>query len=390
VLEGRVAEKKAITTTTATNAGGGATAAPTAAPAVAADASSSGRAWEHLDTQRNVVFTARHEALTFPIKVEDVPAAAPAAGGTGTAGGGTTTPGMPKYNQFRFRFVEVQDSAFQLGGTYGEVITETVDPATGQKVRNVTFALLPPSPEARAKLQLAEITLLTEDDVAPYKRVPEAPKEGTSAQAFDAELYSHLIEGMPGTSGDDKVVLFERANPGGKGGETSGDTAAVAAGVSVAVLAAVAVAALVMRRRGTSLSGFGGGFRSKLGSFRMPFGGGGGSGSAGHGVEMRNAPVPLSHQASMGNFAGANPASMGQGSAVPHFVGSNPMSKPKPLNRQGTFTKARPPPPPSTAIEEFAPMPPGWFENTDPSSGKTYYYTETGDVTWIRPTMSIV
>ena len=159
----------------------------------------------------------------------------------------------------------------------------------------------------------------------------------------------------------------------------SGDTAAVAAGVSVAVLATVAATALVVRRRGTS-----------LGSFHMPFGGGAGSGSAGHGVEMRNVPVPLSHQASMGNFAGANPASMGQGASVPHFAGSNPMGKPKPLNRQGTVTKARPPPPPSTAIEEFAPMPPGWFEGTDPSSGKTYYYTEAGDVTWIRPTTSIV
>lgn len=31
------------------------------------------------------------------------------------------------------------------------------------------------------------------------------------------------------------------------------------------------------------------------------------------------------------------------------------------------------------------PLPPGWFEHQD--KGRTYYYTERGDVTWVRPTL---
>ena len=58
--------------------------------------------------------------------------------------------------------------------------------------------------------------------------------------------------------------------------------------------------------------------------------------------------------------------------------------------RVRTYTKAKPPAPPTRSIETFAPLPPGWLEATDPASGNMYYYTEFGDVTWVRPTVSIV
>ena len=35
-------------------------------------------------------------------------------------------------------------------------------------------------------------------------------------------------------------------------------------------------------------------------------------------------------------------------------------------------------------------LPPGWYENVDPSSGNTYYFNDHGDTSWVRPTMSAV
>ena len=42
------------------------------------------------------------------------------------------------------------------------------------------------------------------------------------------------------------------------------------------------------------------------------------------------------------------------------------------------------------SMVQHVPLPHGWFETTDDSTGKTYFYNEHGDVSWVRPTVSIV
>ena len=93
-----------------------------------------------------------------------------------------------------------------------------------------------------------------------------------------------------------------------------------------------------------------------------------------------------------------------QPSTNPSFRGQNPMTnaavvaesnplaqaRKTPLNRQPTFSRDKPAPPPEMSISHFSPLPPGWHEATDPNSGNRYYYTDFGETSWIRPTVSIV
>ena len=46
-------------------------------------------------------------------------------------------------------------------------------------------------------------------------------------------------------------------------------------------------------------------------------------------------------------------------------------------------------PAPAASMVSHTPLPLGWFENFD-ESGRHYYYNECGDVSWVRPTVSIV
>ena len=66
----------------------------------------------------------------------------------------------------------------------------------------------------------------------------------------------------------------------------------------------------------------------------------------------------------------------------------NPMHK-KIAGERHAARDAKLPKTPSD-LTEHVPLPGGWFEATDGDTGKTYFYTATGDVSWIRPTTSIV
>ena len=82
-------------------------------------------AWEPLDAQRGVLFGARHQTMTFPIKSAVWPA--------------------PTYTQYRFRFRTVQNAPFQLGAATaitGEAERESTDAAAGTTRRTTNRAAI--------------------------------------------------------------------------------------------------------------------------------------------------------------------------------------------------------------------------------------------------------
>jgi len=165
--------------------------------------------------------------------------------------------------------------------------------------------------------------------------------------------------------------------PAPEGDGDGGSSTLVVVGVAGALLAAVA-AAFVVRQRRDSTGGASAGSKSR-------------TAPRSNNVDMKGYSDAI--------FAGLNP---GAAARPDNFEDFNPMAKaaskaqkyakPQPVSMAKAAAAGNRPvaPPKPMSMAAYAPLPPGWFEQLDESSGKTYYYTEGGEVSWIRPTMSIV
>jgi hypothetical protein len=179
-----------------------------------------------------------------------------------------------------------------------------------------------------------------------------------------------------GSTGGDREVAVPTPAPEAGGSGVSATV--VAAGVAGALLAAAAV---VVRQRRSAASARPAAQLPRTPSAR-PLSAGGDYSDVIFGG-LRNA-------AARQDFEGTNPMAASAARAE-HATRGKTARAPQPLAAGAKASAKQPAPVPKPAsMVAFAPLPPGWFEQLDAASGKLYYYTEGGDVSWVRPTVSFV